>query len=615
MDRFKQALQVLQGVLTELNNEYSEHDPLLGQEAEQPVPDELFDSRILKPPAPSTSLPHRLDWVLRVLNSLVAGDYVLSERTANVALEEVERRMHEHLAAMAHGSKKDQAFAKWIYQTYGGGANEEKSSLAQKCFRRQTFRRTKRRERSQSGPPQLVGAPQDASPSRPSYGDEELTPVTFTDFPEMMSKLCLRARIGHMEIDDAIMNALESNPGWDLDIFHLHDVTHSRPMTALAMKICRDRALFELLPVDPTTCLRFFHQIENLYGRHPDILYHNNSHAADVLNSANCLLDSERLLDCFIPQEIFAVLVGAAIHDVAHPGNTNTFLVKIQDPLATLYNDISVLENHHLATAFKVMKEEDDCDILRHFDRDDRAFIRKLLIEMVLSTDMVKHTSFMADFQKMSDSVWSSVRAGTDFKDVLATQHKDRHMVLSCIVHSADLGGTAKPWHLCEEWTNRVIEEFWREGDDERRRGLPIGLMNDRSKIVIPNSQVGFIDFITLPLWEAWNQFIQPDEVLEQVRNLRENRAIWQSKIVPTAPPTPVNTTSSHSTKTTSVAPPIVSISEESESPQSSEPHSAQSVQPAQPAQPEEAQSSSAKSKKPSPPPIRRRSTARESIV
>ena len=53
--------------------------------------------------------------------------------------------------------------------------------------------------------------------------------------------------------------------------------------------------------------------------------------------------------------EMFAALVAAAVHDVDHPGVTNQFLIETGDDLALLYNDNSVLENHHLAVAFKTM--------------------------------------------------------------------------------------------------------------------------------------------------------------------------------------------------------------------------------------------------------------------
>jgi len=61
--------------------------------------------------------------------------------------------------------------------------------------------------------------------------------------------------------------------------------------------------------------------------------------------------------------ELFAVILGAIIHDFQHPGRNNAFEVATQSPLAINYNDISVLENHHLASAFRLLKDP-ETDIL-----------------------------------------------------------------------------------------------------------------------------------------------------------------------------------------------------------------------------------------------------------
>ena len=41
------------------------------------------------------------------------------------------------------------------------------------------------------------------------------------------------------------------------------------------------------------------------------------------------------------------LLVSTLVHDVDHNGLNNNFHINSQSPLAVLYNDISVLENHH----------------------------------------------------------------------------------------------------------------------------------------------------------------------------------------------------------------------------------------------------------------------------
>ena len=68
------------------------------------------------------------------------------------------------------------------------------------------------------------------------------------------------------------------------------------------------------------------------------------------------MLNSKALEEVFSPLEIFAALFAAMIHDVGHPGRTNQFLINTGHEYALLYNDNSVLENHHLAVAFKTMQ-------------------------------------------------------------------------------------------------------------------------------------------------------------------------------------------------------------------------------------------------------------------
>ena len=58
---------------------------------------------------------------------------------------------------------------------------------------------------------------------------------------------------------------------------------------------------------------------------------------------------SLKLLGCYL---------AAIIHDYEHRGVNNDFLIKTSDRLALLYNDSSPMENHHVAAAFILMKED-----------------------------------------------------------------------------------------------------------------------------------------------------------------------------------------------------------------------------------------------------------------
>lgn len=50
--------------------------------------------------------------------------------------------------------------------------------------------------------------------------------------------------------------------------------------------------------------------------------------------------------------------------------------------LALMYNDESVLENHHLAVGFKLLQGE-NCDIFQNLSKKERQTLRKMVIDMV----------------------------------------------------------------------------------------------------------------------------------------------------------------------------------------------------------------------------------------
>lgn len=47
-----------------------------------------------------------------------------------------------------------------------------------------------------------------------------------------------------------------------------------------------------------------------------------------------------------------------------------------------MYNDASVLENHHLAVGFKLLQAE-NCDIFQNLSTKQRLSLRRMVIDMV----------------------------------------------------------------------------------------------------------------------------------------------------------------------------------------------------------------------------------------
>ena len=98
------------------------------------------------------------------------------------------------------------------------------------------------------------------------------------------------------------------------------------------------------------------------------------------------------------------------------------------------------------------------------------------------------------------------------------------------MVHCSDLSNPTKPLDIYRKWVDRIMEEFFRQGDRERDAGMEISPMCDRHNATIEKSQVGFIDYIVHPLWETWADLVYPDSqnILE---TLESNRDWYHSKI------------------------------------------------------------------------------------
>ncbi|TRY74424.1 hypothetical protein TCAL_00657 [Tigriopus californicus] len=325
---------------------------------------------------------------------------------------------------------------------------------------------------------------------------------------------------------------LEMINQWGLNVFKTGEmVKNQRALSCVTFRIFEERDLMTYFKIPADTLKSFLITLEDHYLK--DIPYHNHFHAADVTQSTHVLLNSPNLKCVFSSLETFAAIFASAIHDVDHPGVTNQYLINTSSELALLYKDESVLENHHLAVAFKLLQQP-GCDILINLTVKQRQSFRKMVIDMVLATDMSKHMSLLADLKTM---VESKKVAGSGV--IRFDNYNERIQVLQNMVHCSDLSNPTKPLDIYRQWVDRIMEEFFRQGDQEREAGLEISPMCDRYNATIEKSQarVGFIEYIVHPLWETWADLVHPDSshILEMLDCNRQ----WYSSKIPHSPTDP----------------------------------------------------------------------------
>lgn len=62
--------------------------------------------------------------------------------------------------------------------------------------------------------------------------------------------------------------------------------------------------------------------------------------------------------------------------------------------------------------------------------------------------------------------------------------------VLQNMVHCADLSNPTKPLELYRQWVERIMQEFYRQGDMERERNIDLSPMCDKHTATVEKSQV-----------------------------------------------------------------------------------------------------------------------------
>lgn len=107
----------------------------------------------------------------------------------------------------------------------------------------------------------------------------------------------------------------------------------------------------------------------------------------------------------------------------------------------------------------------------------ERREFRSLVIDMVLATDMSSH------FQQ--------IKAMKNILNHSDNFNADKSKVLSLMIHISDISHPAKEWELHSNWTQLLMEEFFRQGDREKELGLECSPLCDSETTLVPESQLG----------------------------------------------------------------------------------------------------------------------------
>uniref|UniRef100_A0A3Q1JAE9 Phosphodiesterase n=1 Tax=Anabas testudineus TaxID=64144 RepID=A0A3Q1JAE9_ANATE len=343
-------------------------------------------------------------------------------------------------------------------------------------------------------------------------------------FCKNMSQSQLAIPITLNDVPPSIAEMLNDEECWEFNILELEAATHKRPLTYLGLKIFTSFGVCDFLNCSEATLRSWLQLMEASY--HSSNSYHNSTHAADVLHATAYFLRKERVKNNLDQLDEVAALIAATVHDVDHPGRTNSFLCNAGSELAILYNDTAVLESHHAALAFQLTVRDSKSNIFKNIDRNQFRTLRQAIIDMVLATEMTRHFEHVSKFVNSINKPMASVNSDCEGQANNRNSPENRLLIKRMLIKCADVANPCRPLELCIEWAGRISEEYFAQTDEEKRQGLPVVMpVFDRNTCSVPKSQISFIDYFITDMFDAWDAFASLPGLVE---HLSENYKYWK---------------------------------------------------------------------------------------
>uniref|UniRef100_A0A5S6PHW1 Phosphodiesterase n=1 Tax=Brugia malayi TaxID=6279 RepID=A0A5S6PHW1_BRUMA len=235
---------------------------------------------------------------------------------------------------------------------------------------------------------------------------------------------------------------------------------------------------------DEDDLIRFVLTVRKNYRQ---VVYHNWLHGWTVAHAMYCLL---RTTTIFNLKQSLALYIACLCHDLDHRGKNNAYMKSMSSPLASIYST-SVMEHHHFNQTVIILQQVGH-NILKSFSSEEYKEILGIIKHCILATDL---EVFISNKREM-EAILADGNFNWDNAD-------HRFLMKTILMTGCDVIAASKPWPIHTEAVKTIFEEFYEQGDEERKNGQdPIAMM-DREKVnELPQMQVTFMKYICIPCYE-----------------------------------------------------------------------------------------------------------------
>jgi hypothetical protein len=137
------------------------------------------------------------------------------------------------------------------------------------------------------------------------------------------------------------------------------------------------------------------------------------------------------------------------------------------------------------------------------------------------------------EFQFLKSKIETfGIKKGQNFEKIFesldpVTTYNLKQDFLNVLIHSADVSNPTKPLNIYKHWAKRCVDEFFRQGDTEKKLGIPVSFNCDRETVSLAQSQIGFIDGIVFPLFSVIVEFFP--ELDFTIENMKKNKQYFKN--------------------------------------------------------------------------------------
>jgi len=276
--------------------------------------------------------------------------------------------------------------------------------------------------------------------------------------------------------------------------------------------------------------------------------YHTFTHAMDVMITTHSLLNSGGAV--YLNSGERAALVLAALgHDALHTGVNNSFLIQTKH---AYFQDIGGNSLQEIRSAKYVLQLLDKHRILVTSDemndvqRNEIQNARNIIEQSILWTDIKRHKEQMEAVALAKENILNllnqkrliqapegivgagkiDMNQGLNISALLDVETK--MLIASFILHCADISNPGKDWEKCERWAVLVMNEFFSQGDLQKKLGLKPSMNCDRSVVSVPGCQVGFGKFVIRDLYVLLQEILH-DGGGYLLDNFNSNQEKWKA--------------------------------------------------------------------------------------